>query len=433
MFNPFDLSTVMMIGGSPGGGGPNVDPLATIDDVTENGITPDPHSLNIGRAHLNTVVLPDGTMLAIGGGLGLDDGPGREGQWEARDPGAQTHSRRQIEIRDPATGVWRLGPAAQEDRAYHSTALLLPDGRVFTGGDDQNGGSLDGTKDGVHSDQGEIYEPWYYGLPRPTLNSVPAGINYGKSYDFSATGVTSLVLMAPSAITHANDMNARRVQLQIVNGQLVGPVDQNTAPAGWYMLFGLDANGVPSLASWVQVGKDIDGPAPPPVVDPTPVPVPAPAPAPAPAPNTTPAPPAPVLPVPPSVNPIVTPAKPFEPLLVDPEEDVPKTRFGNWDLRRIPRPEDCGNLDTPRNKFMTLRTKRGINEFNVKEFNAGCRPAILLITSKPLKNYRSGKRKSRGYKCSVANAKSPTVGRRVRTVTCTASGHRKIAWQIKLA
>ena len=123
-------------------------------------------------------------------------------------------SRRQIEIRDPLTGAWRLGPAAQEDRAYHSTALLLPDGRVFTGGDDQNGGSLDGMRDGVHSDQGEVYEPWYYGLPRPVLTSVPMGIDYGKSYSFDAAGVTKMVLMAASAVTHANDMNARRVELR---------------------------------------------------------------------------------------------------------------------------------------------------------------------------------------------------------------------------
>jgi hypothetical protein len=418
VFDPFDLSRIFMIGGSPGGGGPNVDPLATIDDVTEGGLTPDPHPLNIGRAHLNTVVLPDGTMLGIGGGLGLDAGVGRMGQWEARDKNAETHSRRQIEIRDPVTGVWRLGPAAQEDRAYHSTALLLPDGRVFTGGDDQNGGSLDGTRDGVQSDQGEIYEPWYYGLPRPVLTSVPAGIDYGKSYSFDAAGVTKMVLMAPSAVTHANDMNARRVELTVTNGQLVGPVDQNIAPAGWYMLFGLNAQGVPSIATWVQVGKDI--------------PVPAPPPPPPPPPDTTPAPPAPVLPVPPSVNPIVTPGKPFQPVLVDPEQYVPPAHYGTWDLRRTPLPEDCGNLDTPRNEFLTLRTKRGVNFYNVKEFGAGCRPAILLITSKPLKGYRSGRRSSRGFKCSVASARTPTVGRRVRTVTCKASGHRVIAWQVKL-
>ena len=44
----------------------------------------------------------------------------------------------QIELYDPKhpENGWVLGPAQQIDRAYHSTAVLLPDGRVLSAGDD---------------------------------------------------------------------------------------------------------------------------------------------------------------------------------------------------------------------------------------------------------------------------------------------------------
>ena len=45
---------------------------------------------------------------------------------------------RAVELYDPVTGSWRVGPSQVETRAYHSTALLLPDGRVLSTGDDYN-------------------------------------------------------------------------------------------------------------------------------------------------------------------------------------------------------------------------------------------------------------------------------------------------------
>jgi hypothetical protein len=66
------------------------------------------------------------------------------------------------------------------------------------------------------------------------------------------------VLMAPGATTHANDMQQRRVELAITpNGAgatLVAPPNASVAPPGYYMLFGLSANGKPSVARWVKLG-----------------------------------------------------------------------------------------------------------------------------------------------------------------------------------
>ena len=122
-------------------------------------------SLNIGRAHANTVLLPDGSKLEVGGGLGSS---GTAGQYAYND------SQRQVELFDPATNSWRLGAAQAEGRAYHSTAVLLPDGRVISAGDNYNG-ATPGRND---HDTAEIYSPPYLfkgggprSAPRPTAST----------------------------------------------------------------------------------------------------------------------------------------------------------------------------------------------------------------------------------------------------------------------
>ena len=123
-------------------------------------------SLNHGRAHHNTVQLPDRSMVTVGGGYGILNGNRRAG-----DPAIH----RNIEIYDPASGQWTLGPAQDELRTYHSTALLLPDGRVLSAGDDGYGGSS--------NDTAEIYEPPYlFRGARPTIQSAPNSIEYGQTF-----------------------------------------------------------------------------------------------------------------------------------------------------------------------------------------------------------------------------------------------------------
>ena len=81
-------------------------------------------SMNRRRRQHNLTVLADGSVLATGGqstngGGGLVD---------------LANAVYAAERWDPASGRWtELAPAAVA-RQYHSTALLLPDGRVLTGG-----------------------------------------------------------------------------------------------------------------------------------------------------------------------------------------------------------------------------------------------------------------------------------------------------------
>src|SRR3954471_5212709 len=174
--------------------------------------------MNVARAHLNTVQLPDLSMVSVGGGLGSKDGD----QYAVSDSGAE----RRVDLYDPATNEWRLGAEQIEARAYHSTALLLPDATVVSAGDDFNGAPTatnpSGTGTGTDSDTAEIYEPPYLfnedgsRAQRPTITDAPDWIHFGSDFEVaSPDNVTKAVLVAPGATTHANDMNQRVVPLAL--------------------------------------------------------------------------------------------------------------------------------------------------------------------------------------------------------------------------
>ena len=215
--------------------------------------------LNVGRANANTVLLPDGSMVVVGGGsgfqLGGDPDIGAAGGYITYADGRA----RQVEVYDPDSDSWLLGPAQQEDRTYHSTAVLLPDGRVFSAGDDhyplQPGGAFSVT------DNAEIYSPPYlFKGPRPQISSAPQTVGFGDAFGIHSpsAGIERAVLMAPGATTHAFDMHQRSVELQVLNevgGQgidVVSPPSDAAAPPGYYMLF-LLKDGVPSVASWIKI------------------------------------------------------------------------------------------------------------------------------------------------------------------------------------
>ncbi len=205
--------------------------------------------LNAPRFNANTILLPDRSMVTIGG----------EAKVGSLVP------ERAIELYDPATGTWRPGPSQVETRAYHSTALLLPDGRVLSTGDERNPIS-DSPTGASPNETGEIYSPPYlFRGPRPVISSAPEAVPWDVPFVVRATGeVDDAVLIAPSAVTHANDMTQRLVPLATVGEHpggvtLQSPPSASVAPPGWYMLFVL-SDGVPSVATWVRLGADAPAP-----------------------------------------------------------------------------------------------------------------------------------------------------------------------------
>ena len=245
------------------------------------GWTSDP-DLNRARFYLNNVLLPDGGIVVVGGGVGADyrndQSPGNyyvgtpappAGQ-QVPDPPAQL---KQVELRRPGERTWRLGAAQQEWRTYHSTAWLLPDGRVISAGDDGNQKLI------ASRDDAEIYWPPYLFdgnecALRPVIRGVgapgapPPGarawatLTYGERFGiFSehAQPGTQAVLVAPAATTHGVDMNQRLVPLAVDATVAAGglnvtmPAAAPIAPPGYYMLFVVDPDGTPSEARWVHV------------------------------------------------------------------------------------------------------------------------------------------------------------------------------------
>jgi Galactose oxidase-like, Early set domain/Bacterial Ig domain/Kelch motif len=209
-----------------------------------------------GRGHANTVLLPDGSMVEVGGGRGSLDGYASPLHYAEPE-------QRHIELWNPSTGSWTLGPAQTEARAYHSTALLLPDGRVMSAGDDFNGdpGKVDADTDtDPMEDTVEIYEPPYlFRGTRPTITNAPATIGFNGSFsvDTPNTNITGAALASPAAVTHGVDMNQRMLELPVIQGSgcvsVTAPTDPNAAPPGYYMLFLLNDQGVPSVAKFVKL------------------------------------------------------------------------------------------------------------------------------------------------------------------------------------
>jgi Galactose oxidase-like, Early set domain/PKD domain len=160
-----------------------------------------------------------------------------------------------------STGAFTSAGMNAYPRLYHSNSLLLPDARVaLVGGNPQRGS---------YEPHIEIYTPAYLfnsnGTPatRPSITgSLPSSIGYGTTFDVptpDAAGIRSVVLVRPGAPTHSIDMDQRLVGLPYVAGNgtltVTAPPNGNIAPPGYYMLFILNAAGVPSVASFVQLAS----------------------------------------------------------------------------------------------------------------------------------------------------------------------------------
>jgi hypothetical protein len=201
----------------------------------------------IARRQMNATVLPDGKVLVIGGtsGVGFND---------------EANAVYYAEFWDPATETWTQLPSQKRPRVYHSTAFLMADGRVLSGGGGEGGSGTD-------EFNVEMYSPAYLFksdgslAARPTIGSAPASANYGATISVSspqAASISRVTLIRLGAVTHTFNANQRLVQLQFTKSgdstlTVTTPASPNVAPPGHYMLFLLDAAGVPSVARVVRL------------------------------------------------------------------------------------------------------------------------------------------------------------------------------------
>ena len=220
---------VLIIGGrNPGG---LMKSTETIDLSVANPAWQSEADMLHGRENCTSVLMPDGRVFVAGGIPGGADG----GPCEIFDPA------------DPAKG-WEVGPTMAHVRGYHSSMILLADGSIMVGGDPS-------------SFQHERYFPGYFSAPRPEITNAPASANYGAAFDVDtpqAGIISEVVLMRAGAVTHGFNMSQRAIECTILGPtgggiSVEAPHDANHAPPGWYLLFVLDVNRVPSEGRWIRL------------------------------------------------------------------------------------------------------------------------------------------------------------------------------------
>jgi len=201
------------------------------------------------RAYANGVVLPNGGVLVIGG------------QTHAHQF-YDDHSVLTPELYNPVTLQFTPMAPMGTPRNYHSVALLMPDGRVFSGG-----GGLCGDGCPANHPDGAFFSPPYLfqadgttPAPRPALVQAPTAARLGATITVATAGpVAAFDLIRLSATTHTVNTDQRRVPLAFAPGASTNtyalslPADPGVVVPGHWMLFAIDANGVPSVAKIILV------------------------------------------------------------------------------------------------------------------------------------------------------------------------------------
>jgi hypothetical protein len=193
----------------------------------------------------DAVLLPDQTVLVVNGaGSGAAD--------HSHDPVKQT------ELFDTRTETWKTMAPINRERMYHSSAILLPNGRVLIAGNTEHWNPENPVEDKTV----EVFTPPYLQRgPRPRIAEAPSQLAYGQQFEIrspEAERIRSVALMRASSVTHTNNMDQRYIGLAIerrASDRLTvrSPEDGTYAPPGHYLLFILDDGRVPSVASIVRI------------------------------------------------------------------------------------------------------------------------------------------------------------------------------------
>ena len=200
------------------------------------------------RIFANAVVLPNGHVFITGGQI--------YGQ-----PFSDDTAQLQPEMWDPVTTQFTKLASQTVPRNYHSTAILMPDGTILSGG-----GGLCGACATNHYDA-QVYSPAYLFNPdgsratRPVILQAPAQVAITpKASTLVATTnvpVSAWSLIRLGSTTHTVNTDQRRIPLFGTNNgntyTLSLPTDPGIFLPGYYMLFAMNAAGVPSIAKFVWV------------------------------------------------------------------------------------------------------------------------------------------------------------------------------------
>jgi hypothetical protein len=195
--------------------------------------TPGP-TMTAPRRHFYATSLPDGNVFINGGvnGVGFND---------------TSTAVLTTEMFNPATGQFTIMDPMDSGRWYHSSSVLLPDGRIFTGGGDG-------------STTAQYYSPPYlFRGARPQITAAPAGAALGSTFSLSVTqasDISRVTMVRLPSVTHSVEFDQRFLELPFTRSgstlSVQAPADGNLCPPGPYMVFALNSQGVPSVAKIVR-------------------------------------------------------------------------------------------------------------------------------------------------------------------------------------
>jgi galactose oxidase len=244
----YDVGKILKAGGNPNYDGaqaestPSSRSAYVIDINSSSPQVTQVQSMQYPRAFANSAILPDGKVMVVGG---LNNGRAFSDNGAILTP----------EVFDPRTNSWSTWADMAIPRTYHSIALLLPDGRVLAGG-----GGLCSVDCNVNHSDVEIFSPPYlFQGNRPSINSAPGSVGYNRAFTVQAsTNVTQFSLIRLSSVTHSvnTDQRFKRVTFQKNGGTYTLNLESNAniTPPGYYMLFALNGQSVPSVSKIIKVG-----------------------------------------------------------------------------------------------------------------------------------------------------------------------------------
>ena len=246
-------NTVVYLGGGGGINCPGNLPTRTGERIDLEAATPVWQAIApmaIGRRQLNAVILADGTVLVTGGSsqCGFTNEAGAVFAAERWDPSGGSNGQ----------GVWTTMANASVVRVYHSTAVLMPDGRVLSSGSGDGGGVPQQSNYDIFS------PPYLFKGARPTYNLGSTSVHYGQAFTVTtpdAASIQKVTIIRHASTTHAFDAGQRLNTLSFtraLDGQsltVTPPASGRIAPPGPYMLFIVNDKGIPSVAQSILLSQ----------------------------------------------------------------------------------------------------------------------------------------------------------------------------------
>ncbi|PIN11670.1 Galactose oxidase [Handroanthus impetiginosus] len=157
-------------------------------------------------------------------------------------------------------------------RMYHSTANLLPDGRILIAGRNPHYFYKFDAEFPTEL-RIEAFSPEYLSAEkaniRPALVELPERVGYGDVFEAAVTvelpvvGIIEVNFASAPFATHSFSQGQRLVKLSVeapavdsggrYRIRCTSPPNGMVAPPGYYMVFAVN-QGVPSVAKWIQLG-----------------------------------------------------------------------------------------------------------------------------------------------------------------------------------